>query len=35
MAMNTFKCARRSLVCRSTIRPTMVGSRKSFQNKDS
>ena len=33
MAIESFKCARNSLVCRSTIGPTMVGSGKNFQNK--
>ena len=35
MAIESFKCARHSLVCRSTIRPTMGEPGKNFQNRGS
>ena len=35
MTIESFHCARHSLVCRSTIGRTMVGPRKNFQYKGS
>ena len=35
MTIESFKCAGQSLVCRSTIGPTMVGPGKTFQNRRS
>ena len=33
MVIESFKCARRSLECRSTIGPTVAGPGKNFQTK--
>ena len=35
MAIETYQCARHSLVSRSCIEPTIVGPPKQFQNKSS
>ena len=35
MTIESFKCDRHSLICMSTIWPTMVGSGKNFQSKGS